>query len=159
MLSGIAYSLNQAHQVFTSVHRRDVYSLGEYLVFFLPLSLHFGWTTAAALVNINGNVAGLHGDNPQLVAAVGHTSAIGATALGVFITVTRQAPVYGGVIAWALAACAAGMHDRLQTSGTIVDSNRAGIYGARVQKYLCGIGAAVSAGVALFTAVNGNKAK
>ena len=102
--------------------------------------MHFGWATAAALVNLNGNIAGLTED-PKIIAWTGHLSAIGATALGIFITLTRTAPVYGGVIAWALLACSGGMEERLVA--TVNEKPMApGVYGARAQKWLCMIGAA-----------------
>jgi hypothetical protein len=143
MLSGIAYCLNRAHQVF-SFSSTDLLT---YCVYFLPLSLHFAWATAAALVNLNGNVASLT-DDPKIIAWTGHLSAVGATALGVFITLTRSAPVYGGVIAWALLACSAGMDQRVKET-TKESPMKAGVYGARAQKWLCAAGAAISVGASI----------
>lgn len=50
-LAGTAYSLLQINAFAGSA---EAASLGWY---FLPLSLHAGWTTAATLVNLNGSVA------------------------------------------------------------------------------------------------------
>ena len=61
MLTGIAYSLSRAHAGF--VFDGSLYDMKEYLLYFLPMTLHFGWTTAAALVNWNGSIA--MGENCQ----------------------------------------------------------------------------------------------
>lgn len=164
MLTGIASSLAIAHKAL--VVEGDVESLQNYLLYVLPVSLHFGWTTAAALVNWNGNIAMLC-ENEKVVAGAAWTSAVVAAALGVAVTVTRQAPIFGGVVAWALTACAGGMHERTKQIDAKIETrskkwfgakteeeirSRKGFYGANVQKWLCGIGAAVSGGVAIFTA-------
>ncbi|GKY96544.1 hypothetical protein MPSEU_000614000 [Mayamaea pseudoterrestris] len=137
MLSGVAYCLNRAHRAFVYA-KTDAFT---YCIHFLPISMHFAWATAATLVNLNGNVATIS-DDPKVIAWTGHLSAIGATALGVFITLSRTAPVYGGVIAWALLACSAGMNQRVSetTKEAIL---KPGVYGARTQKWLCAAGAAI----------------
>ena len=151
MLSGIAWSLSRAHAGFTSVTQSTV-NLGQYILYFLPMSLHFGWTLAAALVNWNGSLAAPEKVSPALLAGAGHLSAVVATALGVSVTILRRAPVVGGVVAWALAACTTGMQQRLEKAVGVKDPQQAGIYGARVQKWLCGIGAAISLGTSLVVA-------
>lgn len=166
MLTGIASSLAKSHKALLA---GDVESKRNYILYVLPVSLHFGWTSAAALVNWNGNIAMLF-ESEKVVAGAAWTSAIAATALGVAVTVTRQAPIFGGVIAWALAACAGGMHDRTKQMDAKIEKhankwfganteeeirNRKGFYGANEQKWLCGIGAAVSGGVAILTAFQG----
>ena len=152
-LSGIAYSLSFCHGVFTKTANTKSYSTAQYLLFLLPLSLHFGWTTAAAVVNINGMVA--MGDNvsSRTVAWVGHASVVGAAALGAWITTTRSAPVYGGVIAWALSAVASGMKTRIHETSK-EDPDRVGVYGATTQRNLALVGAAISASASLYTAVS-----
>ena len=142
MLSGIAFSLSRAHAVFSKAASK--LNPIEYLVYFLPMTLHFGWTTAAALVNVNGNVASRHNSSAKTIAWLGHGSAVAAAALGVWVTFTRQAPVYGGVIAWALAGCAIGMNERLEATRSEIATDRTGVYGARLQKFLCGLGALVN---------------
>eukprot|EP00536_Pseudo-nitzschia_multiseries_P017239 jgi/Psemu1/158103/gw1.1445.8.1 len=119
-LAGIAASLSLCHGVFSNKRSGTPrsYSGLEYALYFLPLSLHFGWTTAASLVNLNGMYAMASADGksenatPRSVAALGHASVLVATAIGVGVTWTRSAPVYGGVIAWALTAVAAGLKQR-----------------------------------------------
>lgn len=165
MLTGIAASLNRAHMAYTS--RGPIGSAVDYLVFMLPISLHFGWTTAAALVNWNGNLAVLS-DNPKVVAVAGWVSAIAATGVGVWVALSRSAPVYAGVISWALAACADGMKQRLAERDRLVQKerarwflkdnvdaifNRKGMYGSQVQKWLCTAGSAISSAVAVFVTI------
>ena len=52
MLSGIAFCMSRAHAGFAM--NSSLYGVGQYLLYFLPISLHFGWTLAASLVNFNG---------------------------------------------------------------------------------------------------------
>jgi hypothetical protein len=149
MLSGIALSLNRAHQAFTADRS---YSMSSYLIYFLPLSLHFGWTSAASLVNLNGSFAMSETVSAPFLAWAGHISVAAATALAVSVTVVRQAPVYGGVLAWALTAVATGMQKRVEGTAK-ADSNRPGVYGAKTQQWLCIAGAIVSAVTSIVVAV------
>uniref|UniRef100_A0A7S2LK24 Uncharacterized protein n=1 Tax=Leptocylindrus danicus TaxID=163516 RepID=A0A7S2LK24_9STRA len=151
MLGGVAYYLSKAHAVFTSassVRMIPGFSWWEYAIHFLPISLHFGWTTAATLVNLNGAVAvaDYRTSSNALINVVGHASVVAATALGVAITFSRQAPVYGGVISWALFAVADGMRQRLAAS-----SNGNNNVGAQRQLILSTAGAYIS-GLASFAA-------
>ena len=77
MASGMVYSW--LHNVW--------YGDGRFGWLLLPLTLHFGWTTAATLVNSNSSLAALlnPGDDRWIVAA-GHASTVAATALGVAVT-------------------------------------------------------------------------
>ena len=171
MLTGIAACLNQAHLAYAKSSSKKVV---EQCLYFLPISLHFGWTTAAALVNWNGNLA-VTVAQPQALAVAGWFSALIATAVGVGITLQRSAPVYGGVICWALAACADGMSDRLAERERLVAQvksnksswgfgkqpvttedeiiNRKGQYGAALQKWLCTVGAILSGAAAVWTTI------
>lgn len=145
MLGGVAYNLSKAHSVFTA--GKIAVSWWEYAIHFLPISLHFGWTTAATLVNLNGAVAVVDENNissgqntgNSLLNFVGHASVLAATALGVVITFSRQAPVYGGVISWALFAVADGMRQRLSQIGSNGNS-----IGAERQLILSTVGAYVT---------------
>ena len=151
-LSGIAYALSFCHQPYT---RSDVvpnYTFGEYCLYFLPLSLHFGWTTAAAVVNWNGMFALSENVSSRSVAWLGHISVVGATTIGVTLTLTRSAPVYAGVIAWALFAVASGLSQRIRETEK-EDRNRVGVYGAALQRTLSLAGAAVNAVAAGFVAL------
>ena len=165
MLSGIAASLNRAHVAYASS------KIGSTLhsIFFFPISLHFGWTTAAALVNWNGNLA-VCVDKPFTVASAGWASVVAATGIALYVTLQRCAPVYGVVICWALSACADGMSDRLDERDRLIANQgnigwlkkqapsdrilkRKGIYGAAIQKKLCTIGAIISGAAAVWTTI------
>jgi hypothetical protein len=152
LLTAIAVSLSRAHAAFTS---SSAYDNKDYWLYFLPMTLHFGWTTAASLVNWNGSIASLKEVGGLGLAVSGHLSVVIATAAGVGITLYRGAPVFGLVIAWALTACASGMKQRLEPDSTgnndyfsihhMNDNDKAAaMYGARVQRALCLAGAVCS---------------
>jgi len=142
-LSGIALSLSFCHSVYTS----EKISGRDYLLNFLPLSLHFGWTTAACLVNWNGMFA-LEATSPKQVAWFGHASVLVATVVGVAMTLTREAPVYGGVITWALSAVASGLSKRIQETDKVPEDT-VGVYGAKRQQMLSLAGAVTCAAASL----------
>ena len=153
-LAGIAASLSVSHRAFATPSGSGL-SMLEYVLYCLPLSLHFGWTTAAALVNLNGMFA-LTGDEKvtkeqeastaRAVALLGNASVAVATALGVSVTWTRKAPVFGGVICWALTAVASGLKKRIEASGGKKgESMVVGVYGAERQRLLSLFGAAICA--------------
>jgi hypothetical protein len=163
MLSGIAISLNGPHAAIaaSAAHAHDnnnvFLNLQTYLLHGLPITLHFGWTTAASLVNLNGCYAMMADSSDKWLTAVGHASVVVATALGVAVTLSRQAPVYGGVICWALLACADGMADRLKSSSVPVVQQQGGgqsssttaVAPARVQQWLCWVGAGIVAAASI----------
>ena len=72
---------------------------------------------------------------------------------GISVTLVRKAPLVGAVIAWALTACYTGLESRLEKIKHIKDQAQVGVYGARLQKWLFGAGAILSAGVSLFVAL------
>lgn len=109
MLGGTAYSMSKAHAVFAN----KSFTFLQYAFHFLPMTLHFGWTTAATLVNINGSLAMDKSVSDTFVEWAGHLSVLAASGLGLYITFTRSSPLYGGVIAWALSAVADSMKKRL----------------------------------------------
>jgi len=152
MLSSIAYSLSKAHSAYVS----SSYNSLEYIIHFLPMTLHFGWTTAASLVNLNGAVASL-GDmvaTPKVMAGLGHASALVGTVLGVYITASRKSPVYGGVIAWALLALSDSMRKRIKLNEKKKDDSVPGLFGAIPQEKICLAGALVCATSSVFVAFN-----
>jgi hypothetical protein len=57
---------------------------------FLPMTVHFGWTTAATLVNLNGSFAMQESTSDRTIVAVGHASALTAAALGVGVTLAQS---------------------------------------------------------------------
>jgi hypothetical protein len=143
LLTAIAISLSRAHAAFTIDTDSIAYDNKDYWMDFLPETLHFGWTTAASLVNCNGGALGL--------AVSGRPFIVFATAGGVSIMLYRGAPVFGLVIAWALSACASGIKQRLEPETThnsnyfsihhMNDTEKAaGVYGSRVQRVLCSVG-------------------
>jgi len=153
-LAGIAASLSVAHKAFATPLGSGLSGL-EYALYCLPLSLHFGWTTAAALVNVNGMFA-LSGDQKvtneqealtaRSVALLANASVVVATALGVLITWSRKAPVFGGVICWALTAVASGVKKRIEASGVKkAEAAVVGVYGAERQRLLSLMGAVICA--------------
>jgi hypothetical protein len=107
LLTAVSYSLNRAHQTFTTLSGYKNWR--EYLLFSLPVSLHFGWISAASLVNWNSSLAVFLSENNRILVVVGHYSVVAATALGAAVTLSRQAPVYGAVVSWVLCACASTM--------------------------------------------------
>ena len=114
MLGATAFSLSKAHAAFAA--NSQMYTNAQYFVFFLPLTLHFGWVTAASLVNLNGSVSMQENASSTVIKRVGHASVILATAIGVIVATKRDAPVYAGVITWALTAVADGMKKRIDTA-------------------------------------------
>lgn len=141
-LTGIAISLSLCHDAFTSAS--DTISNKDYWMNFLPLTLHFGWATAASLVNLNGMYALDDDVSAKSVAWMGHVSVVAATILGVTTTVLRRAPIYGSVIAWALSAVASGLGQRIEETRK-EDPKTVGVYGAQLQQTLSLAGAALCA--------------
>ena len=80
------------------------------------MTIHFGWTSAATLVNLNGSLASDESASPRSLIGLGNTSALAASALGVGLTLSQSAPAYGLTLAWALAACADGITKRIPSS-------------------------------------------
>ncbi len=154
-LAGIAASLSIAHKAFATPSGSGLSGI-EYVLYCLPVSLHFGWTTAAALVNLNGMFSLAPSDKKvakeeeaktaRNVALLANFSVVVATAIGVSITRSRNAPVFGGVICWALTAVAAGLKKRIEASGGKKDETAVvGVYGAERQRSLSLLGAAICA--------------
>lgn len=144
-LAATAFSLSKAHVMFTN--HRHMYSTGQYITYFLPIALHFGWVTAASLVNLNGAVSMNVNASEKLVAYTGHLSVLVASALGASVSLKLGDPVFGAVIAWALAAVADSMKQRITTSkkkdGKVTSGK--GLYGAEMQRTLSVVGSIISA--------------
>jgi hypothetical protein len=162
LLSGIAYSLSKAHAAIIAASSSSSLPMSQYLLYGLPLSLHFGWTTAASLVNWNGAIATLFSDNgggggggvsAENVARIGHITVIGAATLGSIVTITRGAPVYGGVLSWALWAVASGMKKRIQSTEK-EDPKRVGVLGCHLQYKLARVGAFVTGAASLYATIS-----
>jgi len=149
MLSATAYSLSRAHAAYTS--ESSTYGFATYARMFLPISMHCGWTVAASLVNLNGAFSMKDSASPKAIALLGHVSVVAAAAAGVVVTTARSAPVFGGVVSWALLAVADGMKQRLAKAKKDGDMDASNLVGAATQRRLCLIGAAAS-GVAVIVA-------
>jgi len=136
MLGGTALCLAQVHAAAAS---------SSWLL--VPLTMHFGWTTAATLVNLNGSLAQNRDVSDSTVIAVGHTSTVLATALGVGVTLAQTSPAYALTVAWALAACADGMKKRQQQQQA-ASLSPSMTKGMRVQQTLCWLGSGLCAAAA-----------
>ena len=103
---------------------------------------------AASIVNLNGAFSMKESSSPRAIAWLGHTSVVAASAVGVAVTTMRSAPVFGGVISWALLAVADGMKQRIEKAKKNDDMKATNLIGAATQRKLSLLGAAVS-GVAV----------
>ncbi|KAL7440947.1 hypothetical protein ACHAXH_005989 [Discostella pseudostelligera] len=136
MLAGTAYSLNLVQSASSTVLASEPTMLAHLL---LPLTIHFGWTSAATLVNLNGSLGSDESASTRSLIALGHSSALAATILGVGLTIARSAPAYGLTLAWALAACADGMSKKCTRSGDS-EEDETFAKAAGVQMNLCWAG-------------------
>ena len=135
MLGGTAISLSQLP--------------GDLSWFFLPMVMHFGWTTAATLVNLNGSLAMDERIPDYGNVAAGHSSVVVATALGASLTAFDvTTPAYGFTIAWALAAVANG----IKIESHEHDWSNALLTGAKVHKALCWTGSILCIAASAFAA-------
>lgn len=132
---GTATSLGMVHSAGATVAAADATMLTHLL---LPMTIHFGWTSAATLVNLNGSLASDESASPRSLIGLGNTSALAASALGVGLTLSQSAPAYGLTLAWALAACADGMSKRIPSSKSGEEEILA--KASVVQKNLCWAG-------------------
>lgn len=148
MLAGTAYSLSMVLEAGNAAAAADPTFQSWMLT---PIVMHFGWVSAATLVNLNGSLASDETASPRALTAVGHSSALIATALGVGVTVSMSAPVYGMTLAWALAACADGMRKRKHAHSE--NDEKILSTAAIVQQKLCLVGSLVCGATALYTAL------
>lgn len=145
MLAGTAYSLSMVHTAGAAAVASEPTMLSHLL---LPMTMHFGWTSAATLVNLNGALAEDESASPTSLVALGNSSALVATALGVGLTVSQSSPAYGLTLAWALAACADGMNKRIPSQSLEEEATLAKAAG--VQKNLCWAGSFACAAAAAY---------
>ena len=146
MLAGTATSLGLVHSAGAAVMQSSDSTLLTQLL--LPLTMHFGWTSAATLVNLNGSLASDRSVSATKLIALGNSSALLATGLGVGLTVSQASPTYGLTLAWALAACANGLTKRVPSK----TSEEAKLKKAAVvQKVLCQAGSFLCAAAAMYT--------
>lgn len=110
MLTGIPVSLNHAHAALCSKKVAPLVSAlstSEKCIVYLPLTVHFSWTTCAALVDWNIIVA-MVTSSVTAKLAVMFGSLLIAVAAGVGITLRRGAVVYAATVCWALVAVGIG---------------------------------------------------
>jgi hypothetical protein len=113
-------------------------------LYFVPMVMHFGWTTAATLVNLNGSLAMSDNVSDSKLVATGHASSVLATILGTGLTLSQfTTPVYGLTVAWALAAVGYGVRSQTWPNETLQK-------GARVQRGLCWTGSFLCFAAAAF---------
>ncbi|KAL7476911.1 hypothetical protein ACHAW6_002738 [Cyclotella cf. meneghiniana] len=149
MLAGTAYSLSLVNAAGYAALISTGMENQSYLLW--PLAAHFGWTSAATLVNLNGSVASDKSVTPRTLVAIGHSSAVLAATLGVGITLAMSMPVYGVTLSWALAACADGMSNRTPVlcKGDEDVLSKAAV----VQRKLCWTGSVLCAVAAVYVSV------
>lgn len=137
MLGGTALSLSTLMPTVMSLQSSAV------SWYFVPLVMHFGWTTAATLVNLNGSVAMDQSVRDSTLVALGHGSAVLASGLGVGLTAMGLAPpAYGMTVAWALLAV--GTNTKADKDSDTLNN------GAMVLKTLCLVGSAACAAVSAY---------
>ena len=101
VLLGVAH---RALRAFSDSSPSAVGALGSLLVRW-PLTLHFGWISCAALVNLNNFLARTEVSTP-LKELASHGSVAAAVGAAAYVSVTTGDPIFSGVVAWALVAIA-----------------------------------------------------
>ena len=148
LLALTALGLSRVHTVLREAVAAGVMRPWDYVIVHLPLSLHFGWITAATLVNLNGWFAVSPrlrtGDKLGLALA----SINIAVTLGSQVTLASGDPVIALVVAWALYAVADDLlpsKSLLRKNGSVSDDSLDCLeVSARVSAY---IEAALAVGV------------
>jgi hypothetical protein len=102
-LAGVACSLFGAYCHCTQLGNKELLSYGwPFWVFTqLPLSIHFGWISAAVLVSTNSLLVRF-GFPVEIQLLAANASLVTALVLGLGLTVLRFDAVYGLTLAWAL---------------------------------------------------------
>jgi len=165
-LAGTAFSLGKVNAIVVSASASGSYTFAQYLLYFFPMSLHFGWTTAATLVNLNAAIALDAASSPLTLAVAGIGTSVVAAVGGAAFAILRGSPVFSGVISWALFAVADGMRKRIRAeenqpaqsaggSSSTLSEEPTGMYGAKWQLRVSTAGAWICA---IVTAVVGYRA-
>ena len=131
-----------------------------------PVVVQYTLTVSAAEGGSIDNTGDTYNENSSVteeakaksVAVLGNISVIIATTIGITVTYIRNAPVFSGVICWALTAVSFGLKKRLSLllDNNDIDKiknknkNKVGIYGAKTQQTLCQIGAIACAMTSAF---------
>jgi len=147
-LSLTSLSLSKIHAIATQ--SRATITRFEYATAFFGIALHFGWTAAASLVNINGSLAYALA-SLSLQKYAGFLSVLAATALALFVVAGGGGGIVPLVLAWALKAVGSGMTARLK----IEKGNQVG---AGAMKTLSEAGAGVCAALGVWGLTGGDGA-
>eukprot|EP00903_Cladosiphon_okamuranus_P005465 g5450.t1 len=102
LLGGVAVALGGLHGILREAWFASDMTILQYLVIHVPLSLHFGWISCASLVNLNGYFASVAKLSNGFKLGASLFTVVAAVVLGVGITLVREDPIYGAVVAWAL---------------------------------------------------------
>lgn len=113
MLASTAFCLGKVNGIVAKAQYSGEYTVAQYLLYFFPMSLHFGWVTAAALVNFNAAIALDTASSSTFIGFAGISTSVAAAVGGLCLAISRGAPVFSGVISWALFAVADGMRKRI----------------------------------------------
>lgn len=107
LLAAEAVALGGAHRAMVSVSglEKNALTLNAYLCGHLPLAMHFGWITAAAVVSAN-SFAAVAAWPKQTRVSLAFKSTRLAAAAAAYVSATSGDPVPSFVVAWALAAVA-----------------------------------------------------
>ena len=104
-----AFNLSKVHYAATSNPSAPA-------IFKLPIALHFGWTSAATLVNINGMLA-YSEVSTTVQRYAGHASLLVALSLAFSVAFTNGGSVVPLVLSWATRSVASAMENR-RSSGS-----------------------------------------
>jgi hypothetical protein len=101
LLAATGVFLGVAHD---AIRKAGYGRLGNVLVRW-PVTLHYGWITAATLVNTNNWISRTSG-SLRVKEATAHASVLAAVCVAACVSKVTADPIFSGVIAWALAAVA-----------------------------------------------------
>lgn len=95
-LTGVSLSLCFAHLIVMEFKENP-----DFIIMNVPITMHFGWVTAAALLEWNGWVAeSTPGITVKLASAA--ASLVAAFVVGGNLAASRRTPVLAGTVAWAV---------------------------------------------------------
>lgn len=134
-----AISLCKASMVISS--KRPGLTYAENALF-IPIAMHFGWVTAATLVNLSGAATSYESiGSDQNLYMLGYASVVFANFASLAVAWKLKNMTFSLVIAWALFAVSGGMTARIENSvgGSRMGADIANAESIRDQSYYCGI--------------------
>jgi len=102
---GIWTSLTLLAQSLCTVHAHKPPTWTDYLLFYAPFLMHYGWVTAASVLNVNVTLVAYDGGAHVLLLTSAIISLVPLVLLGVynpFVSPTGVDGVFSAVISWAL---------------------------------------------------------